>query len=611
MALTSPPISVAPFDRGRLAAGISASATTCTVSPIYKTVAGVRVKQGLNTTSGCAIISQGDFTELITYTGLSVDSTTKVSTVTGMTRGRDPTQTTAAGSFASGTGRAWAKGAKFTVVDDVTYNQSGVFTNMANTFTATQAFAGATFSEAPTFAKGTHTTPFADTTARDAYFSAPTNGDEAYTTGIGKQVYSGGAWVTINATANSLASTTVAGTVEAATAAQRGAGTAVGETGALLVPTNDALVKTSSGAGDENKIPVLNSSGKLATGFIDTSSVVLGFFGDGTDGNATISSPTTLARDMFYNDLTITSTLDPAGYRIFVKGTLSGSGTILTAPTNGVAGTNASGNTAGSGGAGGTALASGYLPASLAGKVGGGGGGGATTGSGAGQPGTVSTGEASSASIGSNGAAGGAGAAGGVSGGGGAGGAGGASTGGTATALAAASGGVRTIQNYTTWRYFPDAASPASFRGNAGGAGGGGGGGGGTDSGGNTGGGAGGGGGGGGGNGAFILVVCNIISGTVGITANGGNGGAGGNGGNGSGSNGGGGSGGGGGAGGSGGVILLLAKTSSSWTGVLTATGGTGAAGGTGGTPNGTGVSGTTGSTGSSGTAGITRQFAI
>lgn len=138
MALTSPPTAVAPFDKGRLAAGITASATSLTVSPIYKTVNGVRTKQGINTTSGCAIISAGDFTELVTYTGASVDATTKITTISGLTRGRDPTQTTASNSFAGGTGRVWAKGAKFTVVADATYFQSGVFTNVANTFTANQ-----------------------------------------------------------------------------------------------------------------------------------------------------------------------------------------------------------------------------------------------------------------------------------------------------------------------------------------------------------------------------------------------------------------------------------------------------------------------------------------
>jgi hypothetical protein len=48
-------------------------------------------------------------------------------------------------------------------------------------------------------------------------------------------------------------------------------------------------------------------------------------FGDGSDGNQTISSNTTLTRDMYYQNLTVNSgiTLNPGGYRIFVAGTLT------------------------------------------------------------------------------------------------------------------------------------------------------------------------------------------------------------------------------------------------------------------------------------------------
>lgn len=63
------------------------------------------------------------------------------------------------------------------------------------------------------------------------------------------------------------ASEIVSGVVQLATNAQMGTGTSVGSTGARLVPPNDQLVKVSSGAADENKIPVLNSFGKLADGF--------------------------------------------------------------------------------------------------------------------------------------------------------------------------------------------------------------------------------------------------------------------------------------------------------------------------------------------------------
>ena len=50
-----------------------------------------------------------------------------------------------------------------------------------------------------------------------------------------------------------------------------------------------------------------------------------GLFGDGVDGNATLINVTTLTKETYYNNLTITGTgvLKPAGFRIFVKGTLT------------------------------------------------------------------------------------------------------------------------------------------------------------------------------------------------------------------------------------------------------------------------------------------------
>ena len=48
-------------------------------------------------------------------------------------------------------------------------------------------------------------------------------------------------------------------------------------------------------------------------------------YGFGQDGDVTLTSNTTLSRDMYYNDLTINSgvTLDTNGYRVFVRGTLA------------------------------------------------------------------------------------------------------------------------------------------------------------------------------------------------------------------------------------------------------------------------------------------------
>jgi hypothetical protein len=48
-------------------------------------------------------------------------------------------------------------------------------------------------------------------------------------------------------------------------------------------------------------------------------------FGNASDGDVTISSPTTLTRDMYYRNLTVAAgqTLDAGSYRIFVSGTLT------------------------------------------------------------------------------------------------------------------------------------------------------------------------------------------------------------------------------------------------------------------------------------------------
>jgi len=53
-------------------------------------------------------------------------------------------------------------------------------------------------------------------------------------------------------------------------------------------------------------------------------------FGSGEDGNAVISTNTTLTQDKYYLDLTVdaTKTLDTAGYRVFVQRNLYLNGTI-------------------------------------------------------------------------------------------------------------------------------------------------------------------------------------------------------------------------------------------------------------------------------------------
>ena len=105
----------------------------------------------------------------------------------------------------------------------------------------------------------------------------------------------------VDAGGNVNASTTAKGIVEEATLAEAQAGTEVGATGARLFVSPSSLTE-----------------------------VITGNFGDGSDGDVTISTPTTLTRDMYYDNLVVTDTLTTNGYRIFVKDTISGAGTIKT-----------------------------------------------------------------------------------------------------------------------------------------------------------------------------------------------------------------------------------------------------------------------------------------
>jgi hypothetical protein len=96
-------------------------------------------------------------------------------------------------------------------------------------------------------------------------------------------------------------------------------------------------------------------------------------FGDGSDGVVAITSNTSLTRDMYYKDLTVTSCfLTTNGYRVFVKDTLHlNAATIRNNGSGGSTG-GASGGNGGSGGPGGS------LQAGTAGSRGGAGGSGDT-----------------------------------------------------------------------------------------------------------------------------------------------------------------------------------------------------------------------------------------
>ena len=270
------------------------------------------------------------------------------------------------------------------------------------------------------------------------------------------------------------------------------------------------------------------------------------FFGDGVDGNVTLSSgvTTTPVRDMYYNNLTVPSgaTLSTANYRIHVKGTCTVSGTISCVGGNAVS------NTAGAPLAWGTLI-------------------GGTTG-GIGSPsGSAGTNTVGTAIVNSYGGSGGASCPG----------TGSTKAGGNATAPSASMGSYKSLPSLLTGVLFgAGGTSTGTARCIGGGAGGGGGdnGGGGTPA-----------GGGGGAGGGFVMLLANSIVFSGGnISANGG---AGASAGLTTGSAGGGG-------GGGGGVVFMVYQTV---TGTVSVT----ASGGAGGITSG-GIAAQNGTSGSNGT---------
>lgn len=93
-------------------------------------------------------------------------------------------------------------------------------------------------------------------------------------------------------------------------------------------------------AGTPGGFATLDNEGNIPKEHLIKAPRVEILFGNGTDGNVTISSNTTLTRDMYYNNLTINNgrTLKTNGFKIFVKGTLTNNGTI---ENNGLDGGNA------------------------------------------------------------------------------------------------------------------------------------------------------------------------------------------------------------------------------------------------------------------------------
>lgn len=115
----------------------------------------------------------------------------------------------------------------------------------------------------------------------------------------------------------------------------------IGEIGA---ETDTGKIKIGNGATAWNSLVYAGTTGPAQTNAVRN-------LGDGSDGNVTISSgTTTLSRDMYYNNLTMSGTgiLSINGYKVFVKGILDLSAAGAAAiQWNGNNGNNASASTGG------------------------------------------------------------------------------------------------------------------------------------------------------------------------------------------------------------------------------------------------------------------------
>jgi len=364
-----------------------------------------------------------------------------------------------------------------------------------------------------------------------------------------------------------------------------------GGTGESSYTKGDVLV--ASGATTLTKLGVGSDGQVLVADSTQSNGITWGVvsnFGDGSDGDADLdgintysfltksSNTYTMTRDTYFDDLVIPSgsTLKPANFRIFVRGTISGAGDIEANGNNGSNGVTAVDAGGAAGGAGGTTLTAGYFSCIDSGAGGAGGKNGAST--------VGVNGSASNPGLGSVGSAGGTGGGFRVS---------------DPDGAAGGSGGAVTSPIQTFGIHIPQTIAAIDYAldgttskidGTAGSGGGGGGTSGDTNS-------QGGGGGGAGGTGGFIYLCARSWTGTFDFLSTGGVGGDGGggwtNGATGAG-------GGGGGAGGSGGTVVVIYNTKT-WTGNDTLTAG---AAGTGG--SGVSGGGDTGQDGDAGTAGNT-----
>lgn len=559
------------------------------------------------TSGGILQLKQGTRTEQIYYSRATVNTATKVFTLTG-TVIRDICWNGTTAFTSCNNGQIFTPGATVREVIDARLLNLAAHVDIANTFTASGAL---TFSGSGSLGWPTYATTAIRDQELGASPSGPIRGACVTASGL-CYLSNGGVWTAIGNSTTPNATTTVAGKGEVATVTDTKNNTIVGDSGGPIFISTDITRRTSTGATQFGKIPVLGPNGSLdptltgsgspsnlkylrGDGSWQIASIPTTTFGDGSDGAVALSATTTLTRDMSYGSLNLNGqTLHMAGFKVYVNGILSGAG-VMDATSGGNGGNGSVGGTGnpGAGGGGGTAgaapIVTGSLPKSTSGFAGVTGGAGVLSGGGT----TPATGVPTIVANSLGFTAGVYGGSGGVSSG---------TTGGGSVNGGFGSGGSVLFGGHNTYVFLSQFLSTSGstlvpLNGSArSGAGGGGAGAGCTsqpDP-------AGGGGGGSGAEGGHFFIAAKTVTGTFTVQSLGGNGGNGGAGSQASSCDSGGGGGGSGGPGGSG---ILEYNDKSGWSGSFVLTGGTGGTGGVGGTVGSATEHGYPGKTGASGIA--------
>ena len=211
-----------------------------------------------------------------------------------------------------------------------------------------------------TFVRGTATLAVAPGGDVQVYLDGTTNGLEPIGSAGGLLAANNLSDVTNAATARTNLGATTTGAAVFTAASEGAARTALGATttgGNLFTAADAAAARTVLGSGTTGDAvfqattaaAARTSLGATTTGAnvftaadAEAARTAIGlnlahqtlWFGDGSDGDVTISGAVTLTRDMFYRNLTIAAgaALNPLGFRIFVSDTLD----LTAAPAGGI-----------------------------------------------------------------------------------------------------------------------------------------------------------------------------------------------------------------------------------------------------------------------------------